>query len=212
MNTVGSRIKFRRRQLKLTQKDLAEYLGISASAVTQWEKDATDPSSENLLRLSQVLTCKPEWIMSGKGEIDEPSRSQITSVRMVPLISWVQAGEWTEALASSNHDQWIKTSAKVSDNAFALKVKGDSMTSSGPISIPDGAIVVVDPLKGFVDEAVGKIVIAQTMSSHEATIKRLVVDGPHSYLMPLNDKFKPIDVDQSTKLIGLVKQVIIDLS
>lgn len=212
MNTVGSRIKFRRRQLKLTQKDVAEYLGISASAVTQWERDATDPASDNLLKLAQVLSCSPEWIMSGEGEIDASSKMIISSVRLVPLLSWVQAGSWTDALSGSNRDEWVRTSAKVSDDAFALRVKGDSMTSSGSLSIPEGAIVVVDPLKGFPDEAVGKIVIAQTMAGHEATIKKLVVDGPHSYLVPLNDRFKPIDVDQSTKLIGIVKQVIIDLT
>lgn len=211
MNTVGSRIKFRRRQLKLTQKDVAEYLGISASAVTQWERDATDPASENLLRLSQVLSCSPDWIMSGEGEIDTPSKTVISSVRMVPLLSWVQAGNWTEALARDTQDEWVRTSAKVSDDAFALRVKGDSMTSSGSLSIPEGAIVIVDPLNCFADEAIGKIVIAQTMAGHEATIKKLVVDGPHSYLLPLNDRFKPIDVDQSTRLIGIVKQVIIDL-
>ncbi|PPC64167.1 LexA family transcriptional repressor [Pantoea sp. ICBG 1758] len=211
MNTVGSRIRFRRRQLKLTQKDVAEYLGISASAVTQWERDVTVPSGENLLRLSQVLSCSPEWIVSGGGEIESSAKAVISSVRVVPLLSWVQAGNWTEAMAKQSQSEWVKTSAKISEDAFALRVKGDSMTSAGSLSIPDGAIVIVDPLNGFADEAVGKIVIAQTNAGHDATIKKLVVDGPHSYLLPLNDKFKPIDVDQTTRLIGIVRQVIIDL-
>ncbi|MCP6280271.1 helix-turn-helix domain-containing protein, partial [Klebsiella pneumoniae] len=41
MDTVGSRLRFRRKQKKLTQRDIAEWAGVSASAVTQWESDVT---------------------------------------------------------------------------------------------------------------------------------------------------------------------------
>lgn len=70
---------------------------------------------------------------------------------------------------------------------------------------------LVEPEYGFVDEANGKIVIAQTVTGGEATIKKLAIDPPFSYLIPLNPAFKPIEVNQDTKLIGIVKQIIIDL-
>jgi SOS-response transcriptional repressor LexA len=39
------------------------------------------------------------------------------------------------------------------------------------LSIPEGSIVIVEPEFGFVDEANGKIVVAQTVSGGEATLK-----------------------------------------
>ncbi|MFW5399434.1 S24 family peptidase [Yersinia sp. 1252 StPb PI] len=212
MNTVGGRIKFRRRQLKLTQKDIAEYVGISASAVTQWESDATGLSSDSLLKLSSLLECAPEWLLSGKGELEPSLKVMASKSKLVPVISWVQAGAWTEALSSAgSRSEWIETTAKISDSAFALRVKGDSMTASGSLSIPDGSIVIVDPEYGFIEDVNEKIVIAQTNGNHEATIKKFVIDGPNKYLMPLNPQFKPIEVDDTCKLIGVVKQIIIDL-
>ncbi|MFA3778629.1 LexA family protein [Yersinia sp. 1652 StPb PI] len=212
MNTVGGRIKFRRRQLKLTQKDIAEYVGISASAVTQWESDATGLSSDSLLKLSSLLECAPEWLLSGKGDLDPSLKVMASKSKLVPVISWVQAGAWTEALSTAgSRSEWIETTAKISDSAFALRVKGDSMTASGSLSIPDGSIVIVDPEYGFIEDVNEKIVIAQTNGNHEATIKKFVIDGPNKYLMPLNPQFKPIEVDDTCKLIGVVKQIIIDL-
>ncbi|MFF6013198.1 S24 family peptidase [Rahnella sp. R3(2024)] len=213
MNTVGSRVKFRRRQLKMTQKDVAEYVGVSASAVTQWENDATVPSSESLLKLATVLQSSPDWLLKGQGEIDAPSRINAGRSKSVPLISWVQAGAWTDVISdklTASNTEWIETTAKVSDNSFALKVKGASMTSTGALSIPDGSIVIVDPEFGFIDEANGRIVVAQVDGSSQATIKKLEIDGPNHYLMPLNPDFKPILIDSSCKLVGVVKQIIID--
>ena len=213
MNTVGSRVKFRRRQLKMTQKDVAEYVGVSASAVTQWENDATVPSSESLLKLASVLQSSPDWLLKGQGEIDAPSRINAGRTKSVPLISWVQAGAWTDVITeklTASNTEWIETTARVSDNSFALKVKGASMTSSGALSIPEGSIVIVDPEVGFVDEANGRIVVVQVDGSSQATIKKLEIDGPNQYLMPLNPDFKPILVDSSCKLVGVVKQIIID--
>ncbi|WP_145562579.1 LexA family protein [Yersinia canariae] len=212
MDTVGGRIKFRRRQLKLTQKDIAEYVGISASAVTQWESDATGLSSDSLLKLASLLECSPEWLLSGKGELEPSIKAMASKSKVVPVISWVQAGAWTEALSSTGtRSEWVETTAKISDFAFALRVKGDSMTSSSSLSIPEGAIVIVDPEYGFIEDVNEKIVIAQTNGNHEATIKKFVIDGPNKYLMPLNPQFKPIEVDDTCKLIGVVKQIIIDL-
>ncbi|MGJ7133314.1 LexA family protein [Morganella morganii] len=214
MNTLGERIKFRRRQLKMTQRDVAECVGISASAVTQWEGDSTGLSSENLLRLSAVLRCSPQWLLLGEGELDLPFPPYGNHYAQIPVISWVQAGNWTEVINQPdvNSLQYVDTSAKVSGNAFALIVKGQSMTStSGELSIPEGAIVVVDPEFGFVDEMNNKIIIAQLSESNEATIKKFIIDGPNRYLAPLNPQFNPIPVNGNCRLIGQVKQIIINL-
>lgn len=55
MDTLGSRIAYYRRQLRISQEKLAEILGVSRQAVTKWENDKTAPATENLFRLAEVL-------------------------------------------------------------------------------------------------------------------------------------------------------------
>ena len=62
-------------------------------------------------------------------------------------------------------------------HAFALRVAGDSMVNPlGFPSIPEGSIVIVDP-DGIAEN--GKIVVARLEDSVEATLKKLVINGPH---------------------------------
>lgn len=66
----------------------------------------------------------------------------------------------------------------VSEHAFTLVVRGDSMTNpNNPRSIQDGARVVVEPI--FDPEQLNrKIVVAMLEGSSEATIKEFIQDGP----------------------------------
>lgn len=210
MDTVGSRLRFRRKQKKLTQRDIAVWAGVSASAVTQWESDLTKLSGENLVNVCKCLLCSPEWLIFGTGDIENGINVNLLAAREIPVLSWVEAGNWTEVIGNPGNEL-IETTRKLSSSAFALRVKGHSMTSNQELSIPDGSIVIVEPEYGFVDEANGKIVVAQTVSGGEATLKKLVIDPPFSYLIPLNPSFKTMEVKQDTNLIGIVKQIVINL-
>lgn len=210
MDTVGSRLRFRRKQKKLTQRDIAVWAGVSASAVTQWESDLTKLSGENLVNVCKCLLCSPEWLIFGTGDIENGINVNLLAAREIPVLSWVEAGNWTEVIGNPSNEL-IETTRKLSSSAFALRVKGHSMTSNQELSIPDGSIVIVEPEYGFVDEANGKVVVAQTVSGGEATLKKLVIDPPFSYLIPLNPSFKTIEVQQDTNLIGIVKQIVINL-
>ena len=66
--TIGKRIRQRRTELKLTQKDVANAIkGVSHVAISQWESDTTKPNSENLVDLSTVLECDLLWLLRGEG-------------------------------------------------------------------------------------------------------------------------------------------------
>lgn len=53
--TLGDRIRLRRKSLQLTQKQLAQQVKVSHVAISQWEKEETLPRGENLLRLAEAL-------------------------------------------------------------------------------------------------------------------------------------------------------------
>lgn len=64
-NTIGERIRARRKELKLTQKSLAKALKLSDVSISQWERDDSEPTGKNLFALTTVLKCSPTWILFG---------------------------------------------------------------------------------------------------------------------------------------------------
>ena len=48
-------LKARRKELKMTQKDIADQLGISYQAYSAWERGVKEPSKEKIKRLEQIL-------------------------------------------------------------------------------------------------------------------------------------------------------------
>jgi len=68
MNTpadIGTRIRAARRNRGLTQDQLAERVGVSRSAVAQWETGRTGQVTGNLSRIAEVLDVNVEYMMSG---------------------------------------------------------------------------------------------------------------------------------------------------
>jgi transcriptional regulator with XRE-family HTH domain len=52
----------------MTQSQLAAKLGVSRSAVAQWERsDGSNPSAGNLASLALALSCSFEWLATGRG-------------------------------------------------------------------------------------------------------------------------------------------------
>ena len=55
------KIRKRRLYLGLTQKKLAELVGVSISIVTRWESGAKLPRAENLGKLCKILRVSPNY-------------------------------------------------------------------------------------------------------------------------------------------------------
>lgn len=66
MDTIGTRITGRRKELKMTQEDLAVKLGVSAQAVSKWENDASCPDISLLPKLVKVLEITTDELLTGK--------------------------------------------------------------------------------------------------------------------------------------------------
>lgn len=52
---LAEKIKNKRKELRLTQEYVAENLGISRQAVSKWEKGLSEPSMDNLIKLSEIF-------------------------------------------------------------------------------------------------------------------------------------------------------------
>lgn len=215
---MKDRIRQRRIQMEYSQQALANLLSVSRVSVTKWESGAVKPAGENLHHLAKALSCTPEWLLYGTGDRvqDDTKLKPITPpIITVPVISSVQAGGWTDSYAAArlvDVIRWCSTTVKVTEEAFALDVRGESMTNpNGYPSIPEGSTVIVEPSYGSFDDLNGKIVVAVIDGSSDATVKKMVVDGPYRYLMPLNPQFKPIQCDNTCRILGKVVQVLQEL-
>jgi transcriptional regulator with XRE-family HTH domain len=62
---IGTRIRAARRDRGLTQDELAEQVGVSRSAVAQWETGRTGQVTGNLSRIAGVLEVNVEYLMYG---------------------------------------------------------------------------------------------------------------------------------------------------
>ena len=190
MTTLAHRISSARKAANLSQTDLAKKVKVSRAAVGQWENGSTlKLEGGNLIAASKALGVNMEWLASGKGpmasanhnNVSEPTSSYEASNK-VPVISWVQAGDWVEAIDNfypGDAAEWVTVDGTIGDGAFALRVEGDSMTSPTPPSIPHGATIVVDPTASA-DH--GCLVVAKLTDTNEVTFKRLVIDSPRRYL------------------------------
>ena len=58
----SERLKTLRKEKKLTQKELAEQIGISQKSYSHWETGKNEPSLENLIKLADLFEVSLDWL------------------------------------------------------------------------------------------------------------------------------------------------------
>lgn len=66
-NLFSVRLKNRREKLKIIQKDLADFVGVTKNTYQTWEAK-TSPSAKYIPRLAEKLSCSTDWLLKGVGE------------------------------------------------------------------------------------------------------------------------------------------------
>lgn len=64
--TISQRIFEELKKQGKKQKDLAVYIGLSTSAVSDWKKKGTNPAAENLSIIADFLNISIEYLLTGK--------------------------------------------------------------------------------------------------------------------------------------------------
>ncbi|WP_411386965.1 S24 family peptidase [Pseudomonas sp. MPB03] len=192
----------------------------TTQAISKWLNGEAMPEVDSVAALCSWLKVRREWLeygvlpkeKTGGSQVDQDlvfNGNNVSEINQrfgkVPLISWVQAGAWCEAVSNLepyDADTWLSCPVSISSQGYALKVLGDSMTNPGPgRSYPTGCIIFVDP---EAETKTGDRVIARLPRTNEATFKILVEDAGKQFLRPINPQYPIIEITEETHICGKV--------
>lgn len=221
-------------QTGLEPSALALKINASPQNVTNWSKRGI--SKKGAMDVSRVFGLSLDWVLTGEGEVKKPNHTDLmqmikdienadksdnnpmpqgttgarmaTTSSMVPILSWVAAGSWsnTEAVTMDDVIGEAPRPANLSKHGFALRVQGQSML---PKFEPND-IIYVEPQTGLLALKDSDLVVVQCNDDTEATFKQLVIGetSDDMYLKPLNpdwheQKMMPIgDCNLVGKVVG----------
>jgi len=196
--SLAARFKARRMDLNLTQVEVATAAGVSQQAIESIESGRTK-RPRNLLDLAKALNCSPDWLLNGKNIMPLTE----ISTRRIPILSYVQAGALTEVSEITTIEgnyEYVLADAEITENAFALRIGGDSMMPE----FQPGDIVIIDP---ELTPTPGEFVVAKN-NGYEATFKKFRPQGlgvSSFELVPLNPDYPVLrSADIDLQIIGVM--------
>ena len=197
----GKRLRAARKHAGMTQVEASKATGIPQSTISTAEREGHGSADTPVY--AKTYGVDAIWLATGEGEMCGSSSQgaaignitrESAPIRMVPLLSQVQAGMFKEIIDSGDAEM-IATAAPLKRYSFALRVAGDSMLPT----FPDGCIIYVDP---EVEAKPGDFVIAEN-DQHEATFKKLVRVDSKLWLQPLNPQYRAEPL--TGKILGKVR-------
>lgn len=192
---VGTEIRRRRKALKWTLEELANRVDSDTGNLSRVETGKQGASEDMLRRIAGALGCTVADLFSGAEGAANIAPAPL-GTRRIPLISYVQAGHWTEATDPymvGDAADWLLTDLDLSSSAFALRIKGDSMVPE----FREGDTVIIDP---SVQPMPGDYVVAKN-GQHDATFKKYRPRGVNERgdqvfeLVPLNEDYPSMRSD-----------------
>lgn len=205
------------------RRQLSVDCGVTYEAARQWVLNPnTKIDADRIVKFSEKYRINQRWLTTGKGDKhlsvalkrgtdNKPGIEGAEVCDRVPLVALDALTEWNSTMSLSEIGaltEWIDTTGDLSQQAFAVRVTGDSMTAPAGKSLPEGAIVIIDP-KGTPKS--GSIVVAQIHHNQTPVLKEYVIDGPNRYLRSLNNLYSPIKMTDESRIIGVGIRMQLDL-
>ncbi|MBG53341.1 MAG: hypothetical protein CML99_13130 [Rhodobiaceae bacterium] len=209
MAAFGARLAAARKKADLTVERASRQLGISADELEKTEAGASwelKPALADYAALYRVavdqLNENIHFIKTVDSGVGNTEPVDVRGAGRVPLLSWVQAGEWTSvesAVEAHQSDEWVLCPVPHSEKTFVLRVRGASMEPE----YRDGDWIFVDP-EGPTEN--GSHVVVMLDNAKEATFKKLVLEGDRKFLEALNPDWpdRIIRVNGNASILGTV--------
>ena len=208
--TIGTRLRDARIAHGFDQAKLSTKIDVASRTLQRWEKGEQVPDSLYLMRLSKALGVTNHWLLTGETEqtsrsnvIHLPNRMKKVNLVSLPLLSSVPGGVPRLAFASEYAEKYVTVDDVKDPNAFALEVKGNSMSPR----IENGDIVIVAPR---MEVRTGDVCVVRVQE--EDTLKKIKIDEQYVQLIPFNTEFEPMvvrkrDVTFMWRVVKVIKNL-----
>ena len=214
------KLKARRKELKLTQKDVSDQLGISYQAYSAWERGVKAPSKDKVKQLEKILKVPKGYFTEieivrlyntlsnkGKNQVVEYARDllqkektqQVTSVSEnfyeYHVYEKMSAGIGASVYDNRNYDTVYFNEELAHD--FASWVSGDSMEPK----YHNGSVALIRETGFDYDGAVYAVVC-----NNQTYLKRVYREEEGLRLVSINPKYKDIFItyDEDPRVVGII--------
>lgn len=160
------------------QADLAEYMGVSQAAASNWCKGIKIPRMDKIDRICVYFGCTRSDLMDPKDP--EIQKSSLGTYR-IPVLSTVAAGQ--PMFSDDDVIEYIDYDREPRNNIIGVRIEGDSMMPA----IQDGDTVVIDREAVWED---GDVVIV-TVSNNYGMCKRIKRYADGIALISNNPSYEP---------------------
>lgn len=183
-----------RLQNKMSQKELAERLGVSQQMVTKYEAGKATPSPYAITKLAAIFGVSADFLLGRTTEVytnrnprEEKLPSNVLPMpKMVkkPMLGDIACGE--PILTVQNIEDYVDVPEHIHCD-FVLRCKGDSMIEA---RIFDGDYVYIQQQERVEDGQIAAVLVDDAGES-EATLKRVYITEEEIILMPENRLYRP---------------------
>ena len=214
------KLKARRKELKMTQKDIADQLGISYQAFSAWERGVKEPSKEKVKQLEQILKVPKGYFTEieivrlyntlsneGKNQVVEYARDLVQKEKTQQVISVseklykyhvyekMSAGIGASVYDDRNYDIVYFNEELAHD--FASWVSGDSMEPK----YQNGSVALIRETGFDYDGAVYAVVC-----NNQTYIKRVYREDKGLRLVSINPKYEDIFIsyNKDPRVVGII--------
>ena len=214
------KLKARRKELKLTQKEIAEQLGISFQAYSAWERGIKEPSKEKVAQLENILKVPKGYFTQieivrlyhslskqGREKVVLYARNlaqeeQVQKVALMPerlyeyrVYERMSAGIGASVYDDQNFDTVYFNEELAHD--FASWVSGDSMEPK----YQNGSVALIRETGFDYDGAVYAVVC-----NNQTYIKRVYREENGLRLVSINPKYKDIFIsyEEDPRIVGII--------
>jgi SOS-response transcriptional repressor LexA len=192
LNGTGEKVRALREKLGITQGDLARRMGYARNYISLIE-NGREPSKRFVRELELIEQAPfPHFdhppIDREASFVSEPDLTNGLTTRVIPLLSWAQAGTTRAWDDLDEREGFVGFNAR-DPKAVAVQVRGDGMAPE----FPQGTIAIVYP---GCDAKSGDLVIAR-LKDGTVLFTRFHVDGNHYTFISLNPLYPSRTVERS---------------
>lgn len=189
---LNERIKQRRKELNMTQEELAQKTGYKTKgAISRIEKGERDLSQSQISDFAKALNTTESFLMGWKEKQNNSLPKEfipLTKIKKIPILGYAPCGSfsWAEEDFQGYFvaDELIKAD-------YCLVAKGDSMIDA---DINDGDIVFMKHTQEVENGRIAVVRIDDTV-----TLKKVIKLSDKVILQPYNNEYEPIILQDEPK-------------